>query len=1264
MTTKILNQHIKKQKNVVNLGKITNYDLIPDLIAIQFKSYNEFLQLDCDPHKRENKGLEQVFRESFPIYSNDSTIILEYDHYKLGECKWSPKECKSRGITYGAPLRATLRVVNQETGEIREQEVYFGEIPLMTPNGTFIINGAERVVVSQLHRSPGIFFFEEKDKALFTARIIPYKGSWIEIELDQKEILYVKIDKKKRIPATIFLRSLIAEQGTDEEILKIFYDTEKVNIKKLKKNQLNQVLKRRVAQDIIEPENNEVIMHAGELIDEDAFNILKERKIEEIEILIFPDDKDDTLLINTLEKDGAKNKEEAVLKFIEYLRGDGYTYEDALTLIESLFFDEKNYDLSPVGRFKVNNKFRFINPKEFENAKERVLRKIDIIETFKYFIRLVNEIDGYDVDDIDHLGNRRVRSVGELLANQLKSAFVKMERVIKERINSAERDTITPQSLVSIKPITSAINDFFGLGQLSQFMDQTNPLSETTHKRRLNALGPGGLNRERAGFEVRDIHFSHYGRMCPIETPEGQNIGLIVSMSTFARVNEFGFLETPYRKVIKERDKNGRITKVYVSDQIEYMTADIEEHYVIAQANAPLNEDGTFKNRLVACRKKDDYPLKPPEEIDYMDIAPLQVVSVSTSLIPFLEHDDANRALMGSNMQRQAVPLLFEEEPIVGTGMETRVAYDSRVCILAEEDGVVVKVDANQIIVREKNGNERIYKLRKFERTNQDTLYNQKPVVYTLIFDYKVWHPEKRKYLLPKEAVVNSVKKDAIEIKVVVEDQDYKTEDIITYPLKYEDKEFEPFVKEGAKIKNGTILAGQKVYKELRDSNGIIKRKATILAEGPSINNGRLALGKNILVAFMPWNGYNFEDAILISERVVRDDLYTSIHIEEFEVQARETKLGPEEITRDIPNISDKAFRELDENGIIRIGAEVKPGDILVGKVTPQADREMSPEYKLLHSIFGEKSRDVKDTSLRVPNGVEGIVVDVKRYSRKNGDELPSGVEDMVKVYVASKRKLQVGDKMAGRHGNKGVVSKILPIEDMPFMEDGTPIDIVLNPLGVPSRMNIGQILETMLGFAGYKLSRLFETPVFDGATEEDIKKFLEEAGLPSDCKFDLYDGRTGEKFEGKVFCGYIYMLKLAHMVDDKMHARSTGPYSLVTQQPLGGKAQFGGQRLGEMEVWALEAYGAAYSLQELLSVKSDDILGRNRIYDAIIKGIHTIKPGIPESFNVLLQELRGLALDMVMLDENGNVIDLADLDEDYSRSSKTKIRIETIERN
>ncbi len=1252
---------LPKYKKVINLGKITNYDLIFDLINIQINSYSEFLQLDVDPHKRENKGLEQVFRESFPIVSANEDIILDYDHYNIGTCKWSPIECKSMGTTYAAPLKAVLRVINNETGEIREQEVYFGEIPLMTPQGTFIINGAERVVVSQLHRSPGIFFFYEEDKSLYTARIIPYKGSWLEIELDPKELLYIKIDKRKRIPATIFLRALISEEGTNEEILKIFYQTEKIDLRKLRKNQLTKILRKRLAADVIDPENKEVIMYAGELIDEDAYNNLKERNIEEIEILVFPNEKDDTLLINTLEKDGCKNKKDAVEKFIEHVKGEGYEYEDALNIIESMFFDERMYDLSPVGRFKINNKFKFINKNDFENATERTLRKIDIIETFKYFIHLVNEVEGYDVDDIDHLGNRRVRSVGELLANQIKSAFQKMERVIKERMNSAEKDTITPQSLISIKPITTAINDFFGLGQLSQFMDQTNPLSETTHKRRLNALGPGGLNRERAGFEVRDIHYSHYGRMCPIETPEGQNIGLIVSMSTLARVNEFGFIETPYRKVIKERDKNGKITKVYVSNEIEYMTADIEEHYVIAQANAPLNEDGTFKNKLVACRHKDEYPLKSPEEIDYMDIAPLQVISVSTSLIPFLEHDDANRALMGSNMQRQAVPLITEEAPLVGTGMEKRVAYDSRVCILALEDGVVVKVDANQIVVREQDNRERIYRLRKFERTNQDTVFNHKPKVRTIIFDHKKWDSNLKKYIDSKEGEVISVKKDNIKILAKLENGE---EEIINYPLKFENKEFEPFVSEKEIIKPGKTIAGQKVYKERRDSKGFIKEYATILAEGPSIDDGRLALGKNILVAFMPWNGYNFEDAILISERLVRDDVFTSIHIEEFEVQARETKLGPEEITRDIPNISDKAFRELDEFGIIRIGAEVKAGDILVGKVTPQADREMTPEYKLLHSIFGEKSRDVKDTSLRVPNGVEGIVVDVKRYSRSEGHELPSGVEEMVKVYVASKRKLQVGDKMAGRHGNKGVISKVLPIEDMPFMEDGTPIDIVLNPLGVPSRMNIGQILETMLGFAAHKLNYLFESPVFDGAKEEDIQRYLQEAGLPLDCKFQLYDGKTGEKFENKVFCGYIYMLKLAHMVEDKMHARSTGPYSLVTQQPLGGKAQFGGQRLGEMEVWALEAYGAAYNLQELLSVKSDDIIGRNRIYDAIIKGIHTIKPGIPESFNVLLQELRGLALDMIMLDEEGNPIDLADIDEDYSRTTRSRIRIETIERN
>lgn len=1249
------NQH----KKIIQLGKITDYNLIPDLISLQFSSYNDFLQKDVEPKKRKKIGLEQVFREVFPIESPEGDIVLEYDHYILGETKWSPQECKSRGLTYGVPLKVILRIINKESGEIREQEVYFGELPIMTPSGTFIFNGAERVVVSQLHRSPGIFFFYDEEKKIFSIKIVPHKGSWLEVELSQKGLLMLKIDKRKAIPATIFLRALIGEEGTNEEILKLFYDFEKVDLKKLKKEQLKKYVGRRLASNVIEEQDNqkEIIIYAGEKLDEDTLNNLKEKEINEIELIKFYTDKDDDILINTLEKDGLKNKEEAVFRLYEFLRNDKIDYEDALALLESLFFDEKNYDLSPVGRFKINNKFKFINPTEFENVKDRALRKIDIIETFKYFIKLVNDVPNYNVDDIDHLGNRRVRRVGELLSNQLKSAFQKMERIIKERMSSTEKDTMTPQSLVSIKPVTSAINDFFGLGQLSQFMEQTNPLSETTHKRRLNALGPGGLNRERAGFEARDVHYSHYGRMCPIETPEGQNIGLIVSMSTLARINEFGFLETPYRKVIKERDKNGKIIKVYVSNEIEYMTADIEEHYAIAQANAPLNEDGTFKGKLVACRKKSDYPLLPPEEIDYMDIAPLQVISVSTSLIPFLEHNDANRALMGSNMQRQAVPLLFEEEPYVCTGMEPVVAYDSRVCILAENDGVVKKVDANKIIVEEENG-EKVYYLRKFQRTNQDTLFNQKPVVRTIHFNYRKWDQTSQKFLYPVEGIVKNIKNNQIEVLVKLEN---KEEITISYPLVEENAEFESFVKAGEKIKYGHLLAGQKVYKEIRDSNGNIKRRATILAEGPAIHNGRLALGKNILVAFMPWEGYNFEDAILISENVVKEDVYTSIHIEEFEVSTRETKLGPEQITRDIPNLSDKAFRDLDENGIIRIGAEVKAGDILVGKLTPQIDKEMSPEFKLLQSIFGEKGKNVKDTSLRVPNGVEGIVVDVKWYSRKNGDELPSGIEDIVKVYVASKRNLQVGDKMAGRHGNKGVVSKILPVEDMPFLEDGTPVDIVLNPLGVPSRMNIGQIFESMLGFAAHKLNCIFETPVFDGATEEDIKKYLKEAGLPLDCKFQLYDGKTGEKFEGKVFCGYIYMLKLSHMVEDKMHARSTGPYSLVTQQPLGGKAQFGGQRLGEMEVWALEAYGAAYNLQELLSIKSDDMAGRTRVYDAIIKGIATVKPGIPESFNVLLQELRGLALDMIMLDANGNPMDLSDLDEEYSK--RPKVSIGNIER-
>ncbi len=1266
-------------KKIINIGKITNYNLIPDLIAIQFKSYNEFLQKEIEPHKRKNTGLEQVFRESFPIVAQNGEITIEYESYQLGEPKWSPSECKSRGLTYSLSLRARIRIINNKTGEIREQDVYFGEIPLMTPNGTFIINGAERVVVSQLHRSPGIFFFYDSEKKVYSAKIIPSKGSWLEIELEPKGIITVKIDKKKKVPATLFLRALVTEKGTDEEILKIFYPYEEINLKNLTGKELERITRRgiiRLAKDVVNSKG-EVLYKSGESLDEEAINYLKEQEVDKIEIIVFYDKKDDTLIINTIQEEGRKKDEKsksrdslrvtAVKKILEYLKGENFDKElkDPIEILEEHFFNEKNYDLSPVGRFKVNNKFVYLDgseKKEFLNIPEnstRALRKIDIIETFKYFVNLIHEERDYYLDDIDHLGNRRVRSVGELLTNQLKASFAKLERIIKERLSSAEIDVLTPQSLISNKPVISAINDFFGLGQLSQFMDQTNPLSELTHKRRLNALGPGGLNRERAGFEVRDIHYSHYGRMCPIETPEGQNIGLIVSMSTMAQANEFGFLVSPYRKVIKEKDNKDRIINVKVSDEIVYLTADIEERFAIAQANTPLNPDGTFKQKLVECRKKDDYPLLPPEEVDFMDVAPLQVVSVSTSLIPFLEHDDANRALMGSNMQRQALPLLVDEAPLICTGMEEKVAYDSRVCMIADVDGVVVKVDAQKIIVKRSDGREKIYYLRKFERTNQDTLFNHKPVVDVIIFDHKKWNPEKRKYIYPDSSKVTKITNDKIEIEVKFEDES----EILSIPLLQGDKEYQPFVKENSNIKNGTVLVGQKVYKEIRDEKGLVIRKGTIIAEGPSIDNKRLALGKNVLVAFMPFEGFNFEDAIIISDRLVKDDVFTSIHIEEYEVLARETKLGPEQITRDIPNISDKAFRDLDENGIIRIGAEVKSGDILVGKVTPQVEKDMSPEYKLLHSIFGEKARDVKDTSLRVPNGVEGIVIDVKHYMRKNGDELSSGVEEMVKVYIASKRKIQVGDKMAGRHGNKGVISKVLPVEDMPFLEDGTPVDIVLNPLGVPSRMNIGQIFETMLGFAAHELNYIIETPVFDGATEDDIKIYLQEAGLSLDCKFNLYNGKTGEKFENKVFCGYIYMLKLAHMVEDKMHARSTGPYSLVTQQPLGGKAQFGGQRLGEMEVWALEAYGAAYNLQELLSVKSDDMLGRARIYEAIIKGIHTIKPGIPESFNVLLQELRGLAIDIRMFDEKGSEVEILDEETSVSKT-KNKIRLETIERN
>lgn len=1220
----------RNQLNAVNLGKITDYSYLPDLIEIQIKSYEDFLQFDAQPHKREARGLEAVFRETFPIESSNDDMVLEYDSYAFGDIKWPPEECKSRGLTYQAPLKATIRLINKQTFEVREHTVYMGDIPLMTEQGTFIINGAERIVVSQLHRSPGIFVFYDPEKMVHSSRVIPYRGSWLEIELDNKGIIMARIDRKKKFPASLLLKVLGA--GTNEDVLKLFYKIEEIKILGAQKKDMGRIIGRRLATAVKNPETGETLMYAGEAINEDNIGILKELKVKAVNLLVFPSGRDDTYIINCLEKDGTHTEEEALQKFYHIMRaGEPFDRDSAKQELDRLFFSDRTYDLGEVGRYKVNNKFRFINPDDFKDCKDRALRPIDLIETFRYFVNLVNEVPGYHYDDIDHLGNRRIRSVGELLQNQLKTGFARMERVVKERMSIQDLASVTPQALISIKPIMAVINEFFGSSQLSQFMDQTNPLAELTHKRRLNALGPGGLTRERAGFEVRDIHYSHYGRMCPIETPEGPNIGLIVSMSTLARVNPYGFLETPYRKVAKGK----------VSTEVEYLTADIEEHFTIAQANAPLDEQSMFANKMVSCRRMDDFPISAPEEINYMDIAPMQVVSVSTSLIPFLEHDDANRALMGSNMQRQAVPLLVDEAPLVGTGMESRAAYDSRTCITTKHDGVVVRVDARSIEVRA--GKEIIrHELKKYLRTNQSTIFNQRPTV--------------RMLQAPVDGTIKGITAEAVEIL----DKDGQT---VTVPLKAAGREFEVFSKKGDRVREGENIGGQKVFSEKREPTGRLIRAATILAEGPSVDQGRLALGRNVLVAFMPWEGYNFEDAILISERIVKEDVFTSIHIEEYEIQARETKLGQEQITRDIPNLSDKAFRDLDDRGIVRIGAEVRSGDILVGMVTPKGESDLTPEYKLLHSIFGEKAREVRDTSLRMPNGTEGIVIDVKYYTREAGDELPAGVEAMVKVYVSTKRKLQVGDKMAGRHGNKGVVARIMAEEDMPYMEDGTPMDIVLNPLGVPSRMNIGQILETMLGFAGKKLGSLFESPVFDGAQEADIQRYLAEAGLPDNSKYELYDGRSGEKFENRVFCGYIYILKLAHLVDDKIHARSTGPYSLVTQQPLGGKAQFGGQRLGEMEVWALEAYGASYTLQELLTVKSDDMLGRARIYEAIVKGIHTIKPGIPESFNVLLQELRGLALDVALIDPAGERIDITDLESEDRQERKARIRIETIER-
>ncbi|GLR80471.1 DNA-directed RNA polymerase subunit beta [Azospirillum oryzae] len=1377
-----------------SFGRIPEVTQMPNLIEVQRSSYDHFLQMDIAPEKRANLGLQEVFKSVFPIKDFSDRAVLDFVKYELEQPKYDVEECQQRGMTFAAPLKVTLRLsvfdVEEDTGlrsirDIKEQDVYMGDMPLMTANGTFIINGTERVIVSQMHRSPGVFFDHDKGKThasgkyLFAARVIPYRGSWLDFEFDAKDLVYVRIDRRRKLPATTLLfaldgaetEALRAERKANrkdllpyeaqgmskEEILNYFYDTitytrsaggwktpfsaERMKgvklvsdlvdaatgavvaeagtkmtprvIKKLVEAGLTEqqvsteeLTGRYLAVDIINERTGEVLFEAGDELSASDLDKLEKTGVDELPVLAIDHLNVGAYIRNTMNADRNASREDALIDIYRVMRpGEPPTLESAEALFSGLFFDSERYDLSAVGRVKMNARLNFQTDDQM-----RVLRKEDILEILKV---LVNLKDGRgEIDDIDHLGNRRVRSVGELMENQYRVGLLRMERAIRERMSSVEIDTVMPHDLINAKPAAAAVREFFGSSQLSQFMDQTNPLSEITHKRRLSALGPGGLTRERAGFEVRDVHPTHYGRICPIETPEGPNIGLINSLATYARVNQYGFIESPYRKVI-----DGKVT-----NEVVYLSAMEEGRYVVAQANAELNPDNSFAADLVSCRQGGEYLMFRPEAIDLIDVSPKQLVSVAAALIPFLENDDANRALMGSNMQRQAVPLVKADAPLVGTGMEATVARDSGVTIVAKRSGIVDQVDATRIVVRATDSSDStapgvdIYNLLKFQRSNQNTCITQRPLV-----------------------------------------------------------------KVGDRVNAGDIVA-----------------------DGPSTDLGELALGRNVLVAFMPWNGYNFEDSILINERIVKDDVFTSIHIEEFEVMARDTKLGQEEITRDIPNVGEEALKNLDEAGIVYIGAEVRPGDILVGKVTPKGESPMTPEEKLLRAIFGEKASDVRDTSLRLPPGVVGTIVEVRVFSRRGvdkderalaieraeieklakdrddergilersfytrlkevllgqtaqsgpkgmkggtvlteevlaglskglwrqiaiadeqvmetvenlakvfddsikalqdrfenkvdklqrGDELPPGVMKMVKVFVAVKRKLQPGDKMAGRHGNKGVVSRIIPQEDMPYLEDGTPVDLVLNPLGVPSRMNVGQILETHLGWAASGLGRQigravdqyrlairqkaegapqlealrstlksaygevtynediadmtdgellelggnlrkgvpFATPVFDGAREEDICVHLERAGFDRSGQSTLVDGRTGETFDRKVTVGYIYMLKLHHLVDDKIHARSIGPYSLVTQQPLGGKAQFGGQRFGEMEVWALEAYGAAYTLQEMLTVKSDDVSGRTKVYEAIVRGDDNFEAGIPESFNVLVKELRSLGLNV-----------------------------------
>jgi len=1154
------NQAINRQY----IGKnIRNFMELPDLIDIQLSSYEKFLQRDKTrvADSSEEIGLEDVFRSTFPIESPNGDMLLEYEFYELDEenIKFSELECKQKGLTYSVPLKARINLIFQQTGEIRQKDIYMGDIPLMTDRGTFVINGAERVVVSQIHRSPGVIFSHEK--GVYSSRIIPYRGSWLEFEIDQKkELIYAKIDRKKRILGTLFLRALGYE--TREEIIRCFYKTAIAAVSE-DRNQREGLVGKILATAIwIDTEGGEKkkLYSAGEKLHPHNIDELIINKISEVEVIDFdhPDSLDSPMVINCFEREEIRysgrdaesdepTRDDALSAVYSVLMpGEPITVEAAEKDLVSMFFSSRRYDLGRVGRYKLNKKFDYAEP-----VSEYTLIKDDIIATMKFLIKVY--VGDEFIDDIDHLGNRRVRSVGELMTNTLKTAFSRMERIAKERMSLKETETIKPQDLISIKPIVAAIKEFFGSSQLSQFMDQVNPLAELTHKRRLNALGPGGLSRDRAGFEVRDVHYTHYGRMCPIETPEGPNIGLIVSLANYTRVNDYGFLEAPYVKI-----KDGVATR-----EIEYLQAMDEDKYFIAQASTAMDEKGVFHADQISCRRQGDYTTRTPKEIQYIDVSPKQVISVSASLIPFLEHDDANRALMGSNMQRQAVPLVFPEPPRVGTGMESKCAYDSGVLVKAKRPGVVEFVSADKVLIKPEGLKDASirdeYPLLKYQRTNQDTCYHQRPVV----------------------------------------------------------------------------LPGQKV------------EKGTPLADGPSTYHGELALGRNILVGFVPWNGYNYEDAILISQRVVKEDMFTSIHIKEFVTEVRETKLGPEKLTRDIPNTSEKSLDNLDAEGIIRIGAKVRSGDILIGKVTPKSETETTPEFKLLNSIFGEKAKEVRDSSLRVPHGVEGTIIDVQRLKRTEGDDLNPGVDEVVKVLIATKRKLRIGDKMAGRHGNKGIVALILPEEDMPYMEDGTPLDICLNPLGVPSRMNIGQIMESELGLAAKFLDEWYESPVFQSPSNEQIEGKLAAAGFPTNSKVMLRDGRTGVPFDNPVFVGVIYFLKLHHLVDDKMHARSTGPYSLVTQQPLGGKAQFGGQRLGEMEVWALEAYGAANTLQELLTIKSDDMNGRSKIYESIVKGEPSTAAGVPESFNVLVQELRGLALDFTIYDAKGKQIPLTERDEE-----------------